>query len=269
MISNVALKSHSYLSGSHYLLKTFAKTRFLGIHSIIKCSYSSSSIKISRGDIVLYNGEFEGETGDVLQSKHRPHIVISADKVLEVTERVVLAPLSTAPVRFDFEIIIPHNETTGISRISKVVANQIRTGYLEDGFKKIGSAADYLEKINQALAISFSDNFKKDQKLEISRGDVVEIDFGKYSRTGVIISNDLGNRFSQIAMLAHSYHKGEGVNEFDLIVNKENDIKKETLLVQCYMINTFAQGFMDRKGKISSEDMERVTKMLFKTLGIE
>ena len=223
------------------------------------------SNRLTRGDIVLLKGKFEGEGGDVVQSKNRPYIVISSDKVMEITKRIALAPLSTASARFEYEIIIPKNEQTGIHQPSKVMANQVGTVFLEDGLVKIGSASSALAEIDQALAICFG-NFSTKKQLEISRGDVVEIDFGSYVRSGIIVSNDLGNQASQIAMLAHSHRKNEAMNEFDLVVREERC--KEELLVQCYMINTFNQGFIDKKGRITNADMERITAMLFKTLGI-
>lgn len=237
------------------------------IHPLSRPFSTGFTTRLTRGDIVLYRGKFEGETGDVLHSKDLPHIVISSNKVLEVTKRVAVAPLSTATRRYEYEVVIPSNDQTGINKTSKVVSNQIRTGYLEEGFVKVGSAAHFLPTINQALMTCFGD-IRINKKVEIARGDVVEIDFGKFIRTGVIVSNDIGNHFSQIAMLAHTHHQGEEMNEFDLLVKREGSYQ-DGLLVQCYMINTFAQGFMDKTGKISEEDMERVTKMLFKTLGLE
>ncbi|MCB1067581.1 MAG: type II toxin-antitoxin system PemK/MazF family toxin [Simkania sp.] len=239
-----------------------------GFHLTISRPFSTGfTTNLTRGDIVLYRGKFEGETGDVLHSKDRPHIVISSNKVLEVTKRVAVAPLSTAARRYEYEVMIPSNDQTGIDKTSKVVANQIRTGYLEEGFIKIGSAAGFLPIINQALMTCFGD-IRIDKEVEIARGDVVEIDFGKFRRSGIIVSNDIGNHFSQIAMLAHTHHQGEVTNEFDLLVKREGS-SQDKLLVQCYMINTFAQGFMDKAGRISEEDMEKVTKMLFKTLGLD
>ena len=195
--------------------------------------------------------------------------MISSNRVLEVTQRVAVAPLSTTSPRHEYEVVIPGNDETGINRTSKVVANQIRTGYLKDGFEKIGSAASFLPTINQALMTCFGD-IKMNKQVEIARGSVVEIDFGSFMRTGVIVSNDIGNHFSQIAMLAHTHLKGEKMNEFDLLVRREGRLEDQNqLLVQCYMINTFAQGFMDKVGRITEEDMDKVTKMLFKTLGLE
>jgi len=268
MISRICLTSGLFKSNLPNLIDT--GPRLFGFHSSISRPFSTDfSTKLTRGDIVLYRGKFEGETGDVLHSKNRPHIVISSNKVLEATKRVVVAPLSTATARFEYEVVIPSNDQTGIDKTSKVVANQIRTGSLEKGFKRIGSAAHYLPTINQALMTCFGDT-RMPRKVEIARGDVVEIDFGNFVRAGVIVSNDIGNHFSQIAMLAHTHHKGEAMNEFDLLVRREGGPpNQDELLVQCYMINTFAQGFMDKAGRIPEEDMIKVTNMLFKTLGIE
>lgn len=238
------------------------------LHSLRSASVRSFSSKLSRGDVVLYQGKFEGEKGDVLHSKRRPHIVVSSNKVLEVTKRVVLAPLSTTPARFEFEVMIPSHARTGIDKDSKVVANQIRTGFLDERFNKIGSVADFLPQIDEALAISFGE-FGAPTKEGIKRGDVVEIDFKHFMRNGIIISNDLGNHYSQIAMLAHAHHKGEAMNEFDLLVRREEGSQNQgQLLVQCYMINTFAQKFMKKAGRVPTEDMNKVTRMLFRTLGI-
>ncbi|HEX4839082.1 MAG TPA: type II toxin-antitoxin system PemK/MazF family toxin, partial [Rhabdochlamydiaceae bacterium] len=137
--------------------------------------------RLTRGDVVLFQGDFEGKGGDVVQHKNRPNIVISTDKVMEVTKRVILAPLSTTPARHEFEIVIPSNSLTGIHKPSKVMTNQVRTVALDDGFIKVGSAHDYLSKINQAVATCLG-AFKITQPPGIAQGDIVEIDFGSFTR---------------------------------------------------------------------------------------
>lgn len=241
----------------------------LNHHLIIKRPFSNLfSTKFTRGDIVLFKGKREGEWGDVVHSKGRPYLIVSTDRVSEVTNRVVLSPLSTASARHRYEVVIPNDRQTGIHKPSKVMANQLFTAPLvEKHFEKIGSANNHLPSIGNALAICFGD-YKVDEQLEISRGDIVEIDFGSFVREGVVVSNDIGNRASRIAMLAHSREKDEMLNEFDVVARKESDSGKEELLVQCYMIDTFAQNLMDKRGRIMRNDMEKITAMLFKTLGI-
>ena len=253
------------LSGYLPSMSTF--TRPCLYSNLLKRQYSLLvSDRLTRGDIVLFKGKFEGEGGEVVQAKNRPHIVISSEKVMLVTQRVALAPLSTALLRHKYEVAITSNQQTGIHEASKVMANQIRTVFLKDGFAKIGTALESLPRVDRALEICFGD-FKARKELDISRGDVVQIDFGSFIRSGVIVSNDIGNGASQIAMLAHAHKKNEPMNEFDLVVNEEDPNRKE-LLVQCYMINTFDQGIMDKKGRILERDMDRITAILFKTLGV-
>jgi mRNA-degrading endonuclease toxin of MazEF toxin-antitoxin module len=239
-------------------------------HQVIKRLFSSQLTKgLTRGDIVQFQGQFEGEGGHVVQSKkNRPYIVISSDRVMEVTKRVALAPLSTTLARYEYETIIQSNVQTGLDEPSKVMANQIQTVFLGKGFVKIGSAYQYLPKIDRALATCFGDS-KISQLIMVARGDVVEIKRGNFIGTGVVVSNDMGNEASQIAMLAHSLQKNEKMNEFDVIVRKEGAETKEELLIQCYMINTFSQENMNKKGRIIDSDMKRITSMLFKTLGLE
>jgi len=231
-------------------------------------AYSTQNLnRLTRGDVVLFQGDFEGKGGDVVQQKNRPNIVISTDQVMEVTKRVILAPLSTAPARHEFEIIIPSNALTGIHTLSKVMPNQIRTAALDDSFIKVGSAHDYLSKINQAVATCLG-AFKITQPPGIAQGDIVEIDFGSFTRTGIVVSNDIGNRASKIATLVHALHKIEDMNEFDLVVTKGGNCPESKLGIRCSMINTFPQGIVNKKGHVFESDMQKIMRMVYKSIGI-
>ncbi|HEX2579532.1 MAG TPA: type II toxin-antitoxin system PemK/MazF family toxin [Rhabdochlamydiaceae bacterium] len=223
---------------------------------------------LKRGDIVLLKSDFEGKGGNVVQAKNRPSIVISSDQMMKVTKRVTVAPLSTAPARYAFEVVVPNNDLTGIHKPSKVMANQIRTAYLDEGFIKIGSSDDYLPEIIQALATCLGE-FKLNQPPRIARGDIVEIDCGSFTRSGIVVSNDIGNRASKIATLVHVLQKIEEMSEFDVVVSKEENVSKEKLFVQCSTINTFPQGVVTKKGRLSENDMQRVAEAVYKVLGIE
>lgn len=222
-----------------------------------------------RGDIVLLKGSLEKENiGDVVYPKDRPHIIVSSNQVAESTGRILVAPLSTATARNRFEVVLPSDTETGIRKPPKVMANQINTAKLEAVIAKIGTATRYLPQINHGLAMCFGDA-KIGEKLEVSRGDVVEIDYGQFIRSGVVVSTDYGNRASRIAMLARSHIRTEGLNEFDLVVSTEAGTPHEKLLVQCYRINTLPQAYMDKNGRVLEKDMERLTAMIYKTLGIK
>jgi len=229
---------------------------------------TQTSNRLTRGDIVLFQGDFEGKGGDVVQVKNRPNIVISTDQMMKVTKKVTMVPLSTTPARHAFEVVIPNNDRTGIHKPSKVMANQIRTACLDEGFIKIGSAYDYLSQIIQAVATCFG-VFKVNPPPGIARGDIVEVECGSFTRTGIVISNDIGNRASKIATLVHALQKIEEMNEFDVVVTKEDSSSKEKRFAQCSTLNTFPQGVMTKKGHVSESDLQRVMETVYKILGTE
>ena len=258
---------HSQLTMDGYLFKNMVNPSLAA--SKLFCSFSTlNSLTLTRGDIVLLKGEQQEESlGDVVRFKGRPHIVVSSDQVAETTGRLLVAPLSTAVARSRFEVVLPANEKTGVKKASKVMANQINTIELEAILAKIGTGGAYLPQVNNSLAICFGDAEIR-EKLEVSRGDVVEIDFGEFSRSGVVVSSDYGNRASRIAMLAHSHVLKEQLTEFDMIVRTEAGKPSKDLLVQCHMINTLSQEYMDRTGRVMRGDMEKLTTLIYKTLGI-
>lgn len=214
---------------------------------------------------MLVQGEQTAKQGHVVHHKNRPHVVISDEKVIQVTKRVALAPISTAPWRFIHEVAIPNDNTTGLRDPSKVMSNQIRTVSLESCIKKIGSISEQLSQLNRALGVALG-AFSTTQKPTISRGDIVQIVVEGVTYKGVIISNDIGNHASKIATVVqtHAFQAGDSLNEFDLVAEGSGS---EKWLVECYNMNTFSYEVMECTGSIGQQEMEKINAMLSTTVG--
>ncbi|MCB1109705.1 MAG: type II toxin-antitoxin system PemK/MazF family toxin [Chlamydiia bacterium] len=248
----------------------------LNPHNLISSPFIRGfSSFISRGDIVIYKGFHKGELGDVVQNKGRPNLVVSSDSVISKTGNFLLAPISTAPKRHDFEVELSADNQTKLKETSKVMVNQIFTANIKEGkVKKIGTALSHMDSVDEALKVCFGDlgqGIVDPDRMKITRGDFVEIDDGNSHFEGIVVSNNLGNFSSRIAMVADSSLEGRSirvVDEFSTKIRVEHENGPKEMTIRCYDINTFSQSIMMRRGKIKNNEMEKILKVLNLVLGI-
>jgi len=140
--------------------------------------------------------------------------------------------------------------------------------------RKLGVVApEQIQQINRELKTAFSPLIKlPNASPEFSRGDVVQIFIGK-GRLGVVVSNDLGNRVSEIIMMSHSSIANRVKNQFEVKVSAQwvvgNEGEERNLIVCCNEVDTVDQQKIKKIGRLSDQDLENINTLLFYALGIE
>ena len=89
--------------------------------------------------------------------KTRPALVIQNDVSNRLTQMTIVAPI-TSTVRFPLNpvhVLIPANQTTGLSVVSVAVFNQIRAVDRLRLIKRLGSVdEETLERVNEAISVT-------------------------------------------------------------------------------------------------------------------
>lgn len=223
-----------------------------------------------RGDI-LVGLKGRSSSGDIVHDKEgkRPIVVITPKKVLLATHKVVCAPLSSKlPTdRISaFEPVIKTSEETGLQFPSKAMINQLFTAHLEalkdKDIRKLGSARAFFPEIDNALKIVFDPNIKG--KSSFSQGDIVRFKENEISVEGIIISNNLGNQMSRIAMISKLNQVPGPCSDYELIVTHQ----KEKIKINCQDIHTINQSQLEVIDHLSIKYLSAINKKLLMSVGI-
>lgn len=229
----------------------------------------------SQGDIVkeLAN-PFEGK--HVLHQKKgcRFNAIISTPQASRETQNFILAPLRGLKLGeriYPHEVVINPDPVNRLFKNSIVVNSQLFTAPLASVKKsnKWGSIlGSDLEKILAGVRIAM-DSIMRDRKKEpvFSRGDMIQIEKdGKVSK-GIVISNDLGNAYSPLLMVASISEEKSVRNRFDTVVITNN---LNAIRVNGHEIQTIDKGYVTKKiGSVPPVEMLRITTKIHQGIGLK
>ena len=245
-----------------------------------------ASNKIYQGDIYRMGlSLFSYDGGHVEKSKggRRPAIVVTGNKTLQNEEnnKVILARIkdsSKGKNEAFWEVKIDATGQSGLSKPSKALANQLFSVRKDDLKEKVGAASQ--EEVD-ALKVAIHDqlgiieiplerllNRKGKLKVDaIIQGDIVEIvkEGVLNGRKGIVMSHNVANIFSEVAMMSHVSQEKEEGKEYDVVIISDG----ETSSISCNTINAISTQFLKKIGHVDIEDFLKLRKKLYEVIEIE
>ncbi len=228
--------------------------------------------QFSQGDILkgIVN-PFEGK--HVIQQKkgQRLNVVLSSQEAIAHSESLILAPISGIKVGeriYKHETVLNPNITNGLQKKSVVLNSQLftsTTDLLKRSLKLGRLLSNELEKIKAGAAIALHPVLRDCKKTPVfKRGDIVQIKKdGKLSQ-GVVVSNDIGNIFSPVLMIAFIFERTKSGPYKVLITDRHKPIH-----VDGHHIQSIDKEYVTKKiGTVSELEMLNITRTVFSVMNL-